>query len=259
MLLACCKQGDDETIADEFSIYPFELVRLRETFDRLLIAASAVSKYVFSDITADTEEKTANKPEPMRRLTLLHHMVTNTLPAETATLTLVKGIGPKWARTLRDRGFRDIDALTSAAVADLENIHGLSRKRIMEWILAAQAVASAGVPSTEHLAPLVDCELTDSGKRPHDPYRMRRALELTVMANGTADYIVSGGLEPHKVHQQADDWECDCMDFTKGNICKHILAVRSHCDVHLRKQNTRAEQSPASPGYLDLFNLWSES
>lgn len=259
MLLFWCKAGDQEITAEEFGVYPFELMRLRETFDRLLMAASAVSKYVFSGGTSDTHENPSIKPEPMRRLELLRHMVTGILPAETATLTLVKGIGPKWARTLRDQGISNVDALSSSRIEDLDDIPGLSRKRAAEWISSAKSVISAGIPSTENSSPLSDCDLTETRKRCHDPYRMRRALELSISPVTDGEYIVSGGLEPHRVRQNGESWDCDCMDFKKGNICKHILAVRHQFEESKHRNKSRPEKPILCSGYIDLFRLWFES
>lgn len=193
ILLAWCKSGDDEITADEFGVYPFELVRLQASFDRLLMAATAISKHVFADPTTESGDCTEEKTEEMQRIELLHHMVKCTLPAETATLTLAKGIGGKWARKLRDLGFRDIHLLGSATLEALTNIPGLSCKRAKEWQNNARLLSSVPIPSTESSAPFIDCALPNIKREDYDPYRLRRARDLTVSLVSTGEYTVSGG------------------------------------------------------------------
>ena len=90
-----------------------------------------------------------------------------------------------------------------------------------------------------------------------DPYRLRRALDLTVETQGDG-FTVSGGLEPHRVYGTGESLKCDCADFDKGHACKHVLAVR------LRRKEPafvslveRLSAEGESCG-LDLFRLWLE-
>ena len=59
-----------------------------------------------------------------------------------------------------------------------------------------------------------------------DPYRLRRALDLTVRQTVHNEWLVVGGLEPHVIRRRGDSWICDCQDFAKGFACKHQFAVR---------------------------------
>jgi hypothetical protein len=88
-----------------------------------------------------------------------------------------------------------------------------------------------------------------------DPYRLRRALDLTVRRSGNR-FTVTGGLEPHRVTRTATGLACDCADFGKGHACKHVLAVRIHCkDTELLPLVERLSSEPQA-GELDLFRLW---
>ena len=89
-----------------------------------------------------------------------------------------------------------------------------------------------------------------------DPYRLRRALELKVERQARARYLVTGGLEPHIVaHPAAGDARCDCPDFAKGRLCKHLLAVRlNRGDEYLIQLKVRLEEPAMSA--LDLLQLW---
>jgi helicase len=88
-----------------------------------------------------------------------------------------------------------------------------------------------------------------------DPYRLRRALDLTVAVD-KSEYVVTGGLEPHVVHLTERSLRCDCADAARGQECKHILAVRLYRgDRELRNLARRLGSEPAD-GELNLFALW---
>jgi ATP-dependent DNA helicase len=259
MFLVWCKDDDEDTVADEFSVYTFELTRLQESFNRLLTAATAISNYVLEDPKNALKDEPPEKPEATQRLELLRHMVISTLPSESASLAFVKGIGTKWARKLRDNGYTDIHALSSATLEPLGAIPGLSLTRAKQWIAGAKAMASKPVPSTESTAPLIECELPFTKRETYDPYRLRRAMELTISPKSKGRYIVSGGLEPHRVHLHGDEERCDCADFAKGNICKHIIAVRRHQWQSDYRKNEKQQQLLQDFSTIDLFDLWFES
>jgi helicase len=260
LLLNTCTNAKDDDIAKTYGVYPFEVVRLRETCARLLLAAAAISKHVCAAKNTPVTDEPPPKPEATRRLELLRHMVSSGLPADAATLTLVEGIGAKWAKKLKDLGFPNIGALASATLKDLDGVPGLSRKRAIEWLVDAQTVASSPIPSTEKDAPVIGCDAPETAQvtERHDPYRMRRAMELLVSTDETGDYIVTGGLEPHRVRPEESSWYCDCGDFAKGHVCKHIMAVKRHCRICKHDHGTELAYKAAIPGTLDLYTLWSE-
>jgi helicase len=260
LLLAWSQVGQDDTVAKEFGLYPFELIRLQESFDRLLLAAVSTSKYTTTPSRADAEDAPPLKSEATQRIELLHNMIANILPAEAATLTLVKGIGGRWARRLRERGFPNIHALASATLEDLESIPGLSKQRATAWLLSARSYASTPIPSNENTAPRISCEnpSTNMSTEARDPYRARRAMDLRVSPDPAGGYTVSGGLEPHKVRATEADWVCDCADFVKGNLCKHIIAVRTYHDQSMRRMPAMCPRQPQSHSHINLLELWFE-
>lgn len=92
-----------------------------------------------------------------------------------------------------------------------------------------------------------------------DPYRLRQAQELSVKVQSRKDFIVTGGLEPHRVEQRDGVLTCDCMDASRGHRCKHIFAVRlKRGDSNLAKLVRRLE-SEKSGDVIDLFQLWFSS
>jgi helicase len=74
MLLAWCENDDESAVAEEFSIYTFELTRLQESFNRLLTAAAAISNYVLQDPNNSLTDEAPQKPEATQRLELLRHI-----------------------------------------------------------------------------------------------------------------------------------------------------------------------------------------
>ena len=90
-----------------------------------------------------------------------------------------------------------------------------------------------------------------------DQYRLRRALDLTVRQQ--ADYfLVSGGLEPHRVRSNADKLLCDCVDFANGKNCKHALAVRFAQRDQVLVSLVERLESDSTSNELDLYKLWFE-
>lgn len=56
-----------------------------------------------------------------------------------------------------------------------------------------------------------------------DPARVARAVCLEVELIGDGRFLVTGGAGPHVT----DGATCDCADHQlRGNVCKHLLAVR---------------------------------
>src|SRR5262249_47807317 len=112
---------------------------------------------------------------------------------------------------------------------------------------------------------------------------LRRALELTVtprtmVGSQVAEWLVTGGLEPHCVFCEVETMRCDCPDHANGYTCKHLMAVRlANGDRELWNAtrlfsetgslpslglNTShagpAEHRPTKDDYLDVFALWFE-
>ena len=134
LLLGWCNQfqGDGELAAEEFSVYPFELIRLKESFLRLLLAATSVSKHIFTEPSILGSEGKPEKPEATKRLELLHHMVASGLPAESAAMACIPGIGPKWIQKLNAHGISNLKELAEAGPEQIA-INGLSHDRANRW------------------------------------------------------------------------------------------------------------------------------
>jgi hypothetical protein len=203
-------------------------------------------------------------------------------------LTLVEGIGAKWARKLIAAGIGDLEGLCRCRAARLVKLGGISQERAERWIEAARkcdlrnAKCQADAPNIRTV-PL-------EWRGGVDPYRLRRALELRVENAGTphpraereelaCEWIVTGGLEPHRVVRRDRRLVCDCADHASGNECKHVLAVRlASGDEKLKnlvsKFGQRSEACRRDVGeadlevgdtagletcatdYLDVFRLW---
>ena len=69
-------------------------------------------------------------------------------------------------------------------------------------------------------------------------------------------FLVTGGLEPHRVRKGPDAFRCDCADSKNVENCKHVLAARlSQQDPALTVLVDRLKSAPVSGG-LDLYQLW---
>ena len=240
--------GDPAQVADDLDCYPYEVARLQESVDRLLLAFEALVRSVLKGAEPP--------PQPLvdllRRITALRRMVVAGLDEAAATLTFVPGIGPKMARRLVAVGIKHIEDLALSGPEDLAKVQGLSPARAAKWISAAEAL----VP--EHSAASLQEDgpgaALATGRIPAgvDPYRLRRALELTVVRHGPG-YEVTGGLEPHLVTMVAVP-TCDCADFAKGNTCKHVMAVRLKSgDLELARA---ASIVTAMTEQIDLQRWW---
>jgi helicase len=246
------RTGDAEHVAEALACYPFEVRRLCESMERLLTAMLASV-----EPEPDATEPPVPDDVPLReRLRVLQRMVAGGLDEETVTLTLVAGIGPMLARRLRSVGIVDIEALAQSTPDELGEVRGLSAQRAARWINeATRLVGTHSAWRYRETGPGV--ALPAAGWPPGvEPYRLRRALELQVGSEGSGDYRVSGGLEPHRVRLRQGRGECDCPDAAAGNTCKHVLAVRlKQGDAELHALVERL-QTTAAPAGLDLFDLW---
>jgi len=237
--------------AAELNLYDSELERLREEACRRL---AAIVDLLGAGVEAQAEPSVRDPEmiDPLRRAEAVLHMVAAGLDEQAATLTLVSGIGPAWARRLLSAGLRDIEDLAAADPAALAELPGLSPRRAGEWVEAAARLlpeASAYYFRDEAPAAVVTAQAWPEGI---DPYRLGRALEL-VVEPAAWGYMVSGGSEPHRVLRVPAGFRCDCPD--TAAICKHVLAIRlAEGDVAALTAARRL--TPEQGGGLDLFALW---
>ena len=246
--------GNEECVAEQNDCYMFEVTRLRESISRVLLA--------FHQVVAEPSESENNQPAIQEDATLeervraLVQMVTHGLDELAVTLTFVHGIGGKMAKRLGASGFADIEDLACAEPHHLANVRGLSSSRAHRWVREAEKLVK-----TRHALILNETSnvaVATAGEWPAniEPYRLRRAMDLMVKPSQADQYTVSGGLEPHVVKGTRKVSKCDCVDFSKGHVCKHILAVRLHKkDRDVRVLAKRLSASSRN-NELDLFHLW---
>ena len=243
--------GDADAVAEMWNCYPFEIVRLCESMDRLLMAVASIQRLLDPE-PEEGEEK--RKSPQILRIQLLRQMVINGVGPQEASLTSIAGIGSKWARKLVGVGIISLDHLAQSKARDLLSLGKITDKRAEKWIRAARiADKTSGADSNAGASVPVYPSCTDFGV---DPYRLRRAIELKVAPLGRDVWQVTGGLEPHRVEERGYDFSCDCHDFAKGNTCKHVLAVRLHLgDEDTKSVASRIEEAN-SGDFLDLTQLW---
>jgi ATP-dependent DNA helicase len=256
------RTGDTDAVAERWNCYPFEVRRLCDTLTRILTALSAVMR-VEEKKRAESEEVVVvdpnQKPSATERIRALIGMVQHGLNEETVTLTFIPGIGGTHARRLVEAGIRDVEDLALADVATCDSIKGVSQLRLDRWVGAAiDLVKRRSAKSLQEVGPHL---VTKPHEWPTgvDPYRLRRAAELRVEAAKDGRRVVTGGLEPHQVVLQPEaEPSCDCADFARGNVCKHVLAVLLyHHDRGVSGLLRRLRREDRADTAIDLFALWS--
>jgi helicase len=185
-------------------------------------------------------------------------MAAHGVDEQTVTLTLIEGIGGTLARRLLDVGITDIEDLALAETETVAGIRGVSVKRAERWIAAAVEKVRTHSAFTFRETRALGERTVAMGWSSHvDPYRLRRALDLNVKRH-TEGFMVSGGLEPHRVIHRSGALCCDCADFGNGNVCKHVLATRLYTKDLELMHLTRRLASSAVDSNLDLYALWLE-
>lgn len=237
--------GNAERVANECRCYPFEVVRISETLPRLIESMKGV--WGALDLPNFLEIAHSEK------LSALEVMVAQGINEEAATLTLIAGVGANLAQRLCQFGISDIEALSLADVQDLVAIPGVGSKRASTWMQAATKLVEDGTSGYRYREDGFGNAVQPIKTFPPevDPYRLRRALSLTVKKLFDGSYSVTGGLDPHIV---SADGHCDCSDYLKGHRCKHFLAVRlEEGDPTITEI---ASAISVSPTHLDVRNLW---
>lgn len=242
--------GETSQVADEHGCYAFEVERLRESMERLLMAMVEIATAVAQ----------ANSPDPdwvplSEKVKILAHMMSRGLDEQTVTLTLVPGIGSKMARQLQQANIADIEDLALADPNQLTELPGIGEKRAGQWVEAAEGMVDCHSSAYRYRESLPVGKVTGT-HWPSDvePYRLRRALDLKVQGQDGGVYRITGGLDPHRVKLASGQFRCDCPDFSKGHLCKHILAVRLFRGDQQLKELVAA-LSEGGTG-LNLFQLW---
>lgn len=248
--------GDAPRVAEEHDCYPFEVERLRESLTRLLTAMAAIFA---APVEGDEVPSYAVENGRLREcVRAARAMVAGGMDEFGVTLTMVGGIGTKTARRLIGEGVADVEQLALLGADEFHRFRGISAKRIASWVSEAKRVALTQTALVfRETAPYVN--VAPVGWVPGvDPYRLRRALDLSVRAADGGTYLITGGLEPHVVRLQGGILICDCADSARGNSCKHVLAVRMrNGDRQLKLLTDKLAHTPASADRVDVFELWS--
>jgi helicase len=248
--------GDAQKVADANDCYPFEVQRLCESIARILMAAVAIAD---AQQDAGSEEATPIEINTAERAEVLHKMMQAGLDESAVTLTRISGIGPKTARRMTGCKIRDIEDLAAASIEEVTTIGAVSSRRAEVWISEASTLIktrSAFTYKEDTSTVRIRSIGWDDGI---DPYRLRRSLDLVVVPQYDKSFVVSGGLEPHRICHHECGMTCDCPDFLKGNLCKHILAVQLFSrDAATHKLVERLSAVEMGDD-LDLFGLWIDS
>jgi hypothetical protein len=216
-----------------------------------------------------------DEPTFSQRVRAVVAMVCAGLDDAAATLAQIDGIGPVLARRLRDdAGVADVEDLAVADPAELAaRVRGLSASRAARWIEdAAGFVVQGGAHRFREIAGDGSAATRPDVARGLDPSRWTRAKALAVrVIEPGARWLVEGGAEPHVVQiQPADDagaggeaamearrWGCDCADWVRGRLCKHVVAVRAACGDPLIPP--LHGDFPAADMRLDLASRWARA
>ena len=258
LLLEWTQTGNSDAVAEEFGCYPFEIVRLKESMERILMAMASVQRILDPEIEGEEDKP---KSPSLRRIELLRQMIMSGLNAEAASLTVIEGIGGVWARKLIGADITSLPALAMSTPETLVSLGGISAKRAGTWIESAQTYQDCSSIGDSDFGGMVAVHpsIQELGI---DPYRLRRAMELKTTPRDSSHWTVTGGLDPHVVgftstpRNTDTTYICDCPDHAKGNICKHILAVRLNRGEEQVSRAVKLIREAQQDTTLDLFHLW---
>ncbi|WP_020602258.1 DEAD/DEAH box helicase [Spirosoma spitsbergense] len=234
-----------EEIAKKFSCYPFEVIKLVTSLQRLLQALHS-----FIESKDDVNNALIRLIPLKEKVYVILKMLEAGLSEEQVSLTFIKGVGAKNAKKLIKHGISNIEDLALAELSDLVGIHKVSSKQALRWIDEAHLLVKQKSTNRFVGEPTENLIVSESFSINIDSYRLQRALSLKIVRMGANQYEISGGSEPHLLDRKGNEWVCDCIDFSKGNICKHLFALRLyHKDPLLLKK--------AGQQRLNTKNMWS--
>jgi helicase len=252
---AWTRAGDAALVAEAQGCYPFEVERLRESLGRLAQAMEAVLERpsAHQALVERLDEETV----PLReRVRALGRMLESGLDEEAATLTLAPGVGPTLARRLRDAGCAHLEDLALADPAALVELPGIGKARAARLVEATTELVRSR-SALRYIERGDGASLAPAGWPTEvDPYRLRRALDLTVRGGDGGCYEVRGGMEPHQVRFIDSALQCDCADAASGRRCKHALAVLLARGDQEAQALARRLSELADDTRLSLFDLW---
>lgn len=274
-----------EDLAESYDAYPVDLEMLKRNVTWLLSVAQRVfschwAKYLEEEaiLSDDEDEKSEPTPRPKcghevhcRNLTI---MVDYGVPVEAIGLAQIDSIGPKRARLLFNKGIMTPNALLEVLPENLSGWLRLKDSAVQKIRDSAAGIVAAEAEEDPFAVP---SDLTTGTPEPCssaagntvwppgiDPYRLRRALELTVDSLSGETARISGGSEPHRIDITCDargkaTYACDCADFAKGHSqCKHVLRTRleRHDDEDLIPLLCLLTRSDSRPLRYAVGDLW---
>jgi helicase len=274
LLTAHTQMTPIEVLSDRFDCYPTDLYSLKRNSVWILEAG----KRVFAVLNLKQHNLEYQDVDFVPPIELSEHeviteslnlMVAYGIPKGAIDLVRIEGIGPKRAQRLCDEGIFTAQEVALMSAESLAELLHLSPNVAEKVLLSASTIPckdrkkeiiGTSSDSTQSLLP------QQLNKRFQvDPYRLRRALELTVDHCSAEKVHVSGGAEPHivSVLESPDRkciYVCDCADYAKGHDqCKHILRARLalHDDSDLQQLLKHFNQSSHSaPLRYSLTELW---
>ncbi|PWU14402.1 MAG: hypothetical protein C5B50_17650 [Verrucomicrobia bacterium] len=242
-LLHQCTRGDTlDLLAKRYDCYPTDLINLKQNVAWVLSAAERVLQILAKQQAAQNEPEEHGEKEvhavAAEKCNRLRLMIEYGVPAKSVGLVRVGRIGSKRARLLIAGG---VDTLAKLAATNADSIQRILRIRALgaQQILSdAQKILEeeqAEDPFATESTPMpLNKHVASPWRWPFrlDPYRLRRALELSVPHCSEECVHVVGGAEPHTVKIDSDashrrSYSCDCADFAKGTRqCKHVMRAR---------------------------------
>jgi helicase len=259
-----------ETIAIDHDCYVADLELLKRNLSWVLDAASRI----FGVLDKEERDQAARAEQPHEvkpHLALARDLklqVQYGVPQYALELVAISGIGAKRAQLLVNQRIFTIKQLLAAPVEQLGRLLRLREPSIAKILKCANAtdrpdshLIAQSQPRHIKIRPKIKNWPGDI-----DPYRLRRAISLTVDRKTAESIAISGGTEPHKVQlsdakQSSMRFACDCNDFLKGTAnCKHILRARLElrepliCELAQTFKNTSNQTVRFS-----LDSLWMKS
>ncbi len=252
MLDNYCKGISIQSISDNWECYPYELQRLIESSNRLTKA--------FIGCTAGETNGSSfilDHLSTPNKLRLISNMLQSGLPAETASLTFIDGIGPNKAKKLFCNGIKDLENLANSELNEISEIQGVSDISAERWIKSALELIDKGFHyQLEEWQPTASLDYETNFDI--DIYRLLRSKELKVKKLPESRFRVTGGSEPHFLRMKNKTLLCDCIDFKNGHKCKHILAVKAYLkDPIVLEEIMKLQDKSKDLPKLSLKNIWS--
>lgn len=272
ILYQYCHGKTIEDLAAAFDTYQLDIEILKDNASWVLETAQRVFAILYQQqVMPDEKEETATSHHEKVCLDL-SRMLHYGIPYEALGLVEIGGIGPRRAQALVRHGILNVKDLLDEDEEAL--VHALKMKipKIREIIASTEEVLERDKYQVNPFERDRFVWMEMHGEVPHkkpwtfdlDPYRLRRALELTVEHCSAEKVRVSGGAEPHVVLVETDPrkrrvYSCDCQDFVKGNPqCKHIIRARLELrdDVEIIGALKALRENGQRPVRYALGDLW---